>query len=177
MKLTPQRRNRFMSIQQGLCGYLSERTDDFGFDDFKLFPQKRNAGSDLVRLRRTICRRTTFYNIGDIDVFSLEFESLLNDIGEQASGFAHKRTPKAIFVRSGAFTYKCQPRTGVTFPKDQMSASFMQFATNTLAPLGLKFIKRDCIKGRLGLRRFVHHDLLYSWGNKELFHPHGLVQA
>ena len=62
----------FIGLEQGLGRESPQGADDFGLDNLKLFVEERFTGSDFFLLRISIMGRSTFNNIGNIDLFPPE---------------------------------------------------------------------------------------------------------
>jgi len=88
-----------------LCCHRAESHHDFWLDNRNLAHEKWRAGLALVAFRSTVPRRTSFHNVRDIDLFSIQAHGF-DHVVEQLSGPADERLALRIFIGSGSLTDK-----------------------------------------------------------------------
>jgi hypothetical protein len=99
-----------------------------------LFKEKRIATLDLIGFWIPILGRTTFDDVGDIDLLPLKMDGL-KDLGQKLSGLSYKRLSLNVLFISRAFTNDHQFGLLVTFSEYKGAPCSVEFASPTIPQL------------------------------------------
>jgi hypothetical protein len=101
--LSTKARNLAIRFKKGLGGKGPKGTDDVRPDDMDLLQEKGLTTLNFIGFRVPILRRSTFNNVGDIDLLSLEMDGL-NDFGQELSCLSNKKPSLNVLVITRAFS-------------------------------------------------------------------------
>jgi hypothetical protein len=119
-------------FEQRLGGAGAEANDHLRRDDVELSQQEWRAGLDFVGFRQAVFRRATFYDVTDVNVFSLQAHRF-DHLGEQFSSAADEGKTLCVFVTAGALTDEHEIRLGIPVAEDEFVSRAVQLAARAFA--------------------------------------------
>jgi hypothetical protein len=99
-----------------------------------LFKEKRIATLDLIGFWIPILGRTTFDDVGDIDLLPLKMDGL-KDFGQKLASLSYKRLSLNVLFIPRAFTDNHQFCLFVTFSVYKGAPCSVEFASSTISQL------------------------------------------
>ena len=130
--LPPQQPDTAVSLEQILRRHATESQDNAWLQEFDLAIQKRFATAHFLWQRIPVPGRTTFKDIGDINILALKTDRFQHGI-EKLSRPPDKRLALTIFFRTGCFTNNQPVGLLIADPKNGLSAGLVQGTGCTLS--------------------------------------------
>ncbi len=116
-------------------------TNDLGADHVYLLEEERGTGVGFFRLGDPVLGRPALYDVGDVDLFSLESRGG-DHVVEELAGTADKGQALRVLVGSWSLAHKHETRVGVAVAKDDLVAAGAERATGTVADFTLDRAQR-----------------------------------
>src|SRR3989338_564442 len=151
----PEPRNGDLAFQKGLDRELTQSNNDLRLHQLDLLFQEWLTRLHLIGLRITVFRRTTFNDVGDIDIFSLKPHAFGNNIREELPRAPHKWLPLQILIPARPFTYEHKLRLSIPYTEYEMGTAGPEFTAATITDRRTKLLQRFCLGGGIAVRKQV----------------------
>jgi hypothetical protein len=141
MEIAPQLRYGRICFKECLGCKSAQSTYHFWSYGPYLALKKGDASGNFVWLRVAVSRRTALYDVADENLFPGQVDRVKN-LGQQLTCLTNKGEALHIFFIARSFTDKDQPGPGISRPKDNMSAPFVEFTPMAVPKVFLNHFKR-----------------------------------
>jgi hypothetical protein len=114
---------------------MPKRHDHLGTDHADLFLEEGQAAFRLLVQWDPVAGGPAFHDVADIDTGTGNSHPLLDDLGQELSGWPHEGPPRLILLTARPFSNQKDLRAGVPLSKDEVLPASPKRATVAFAHL------------------------------------------
>jgi len=133
-------RDAYFLAKESLGRKISKRTYQFGFDGLNLLKQKRFAGVDLIGLGIAVVGRSTFNDVGNVNVVTRK-PNRFKEFGKKFACCSDEGNTLLVFMETRGFSNKHDGSMRVSGSKDDLRATRGKSASLTIVKMRLKFVE------------------------------------